>query len=86
MSNSVPIYSRGILGEIRWIAYTSDESKRNEVYVRPFPGPGLKQQVSSEGGIEPLWAKDGKNANPGLPEESYFMDLEPAQLYFILEN
>ncbi|OGD27095.1 MAG: hypothetical protein A2028_02050 [Candidatus Aminicenantes bacterium RBG_19FT_COMBO_59_29] len=44
----------------RWIAYTSEESKRNEVYVRAFPGPGMKQQVSSEGGIEPLWARNGK--------------------------
>ncbi len=44
----------------RWIAYTSDESNRNEVYVRPFPGPGLKQQISSDGGTEPLWARDGK--------------------------
>ena len=44
----------------RWIAYTSDESKRDEVYVRPFPGPGMKQQVSSEGGSEPLWARNGK--------------------------
>jgi serine/threonine-protein kinase len=44
----------------RWIAYTSDESNRNEVYMRPFPGPGMKQQVSSEGGVEPLWARNGK--------------------------
>jgi len=44
----------------RWIAYTSDESKRSEVYVRAFPGPGMKQQVSSEGGSEPLWARNGK--------------------------
>jgi serine/threonine-protein kinase len=44
----------------RWIAYSSDESKRNEVYVRPFPGPGMKHQVSSEGGIHPLWARNGK--------------------------
>jgi len=44
----------------RWIAYASDESKRNEVYVRPFPGPGVKQQVSNDGGIQPLWARDGK--------------------------
>ena len=44
----------------RWIAYTSDESKRNEVYVRAFPGPGLKQLISSEGGEEPLWARNGK--------------------------
>ena len=44
----------------RWIAYSSDESKRFEVYVRPFPGLGQKYQVSSEGGSEPLWARDGK--------------------------
>jgi serine/threonine-protein kinase len=44
----------------RWMAYTSDESNRQEVYIRPFPGPGMKQQVSSEGGSEPLWARNGK--------------------------
>jgi serine/threonine-protein kinase len=44
----------------RWIAYSSDESKRNEVYVRPFPGSGTKLQVSSNGGIQPLWARNGK--------------------------
>jgi len=41
-----------------WIAYTSDESKRNEVYVRAFPGPGMKKPVSSEGGVEPLWGRN----------------------------
>jgi Tol biopolymer transport system component len=46
----------------RWIAYTSNdnESKRDEVYVRPFPGPGMKIPVSSQGGREPLWASNGK--------------------------
>jgi serine/threonine protein kinase/Tol biopolymer transport system component len=44
----------------RWIAYSSDESKRSEVFVRPFPGPGMKYQVSSEGGGMPLWARNGK--------------------------
>jgi serine/threonine-protein kinase len=45
----------------RWIAYSSDESMRDEVYVRPFPGSGMKHPVSSEGGIEPLWARNGKH-------------------------
>ena len=44
----------------RWIAYFSDESGRNEVYVRPFrpsgPGNGGKWQVSSEGGHLPIWS------------------------------
>jgi hypothetical protein len=42
------------------MAYVSDESGRMEVYVRPFPGPGGKWQISQEGGIAPLWARDGK--------------------------
>src|SRR5262249_53000568 len=44
----------------RWIAYTSEESGRNEVYVGAFPGPGEKWQISSEGGVSPRWRKDGK--------------------------
>jgi serine/threonine protein kinase/Tol biopolymer transport system component len=43
----------------RWLAYASDESGRWEVYVRPYPGPGGRVQVSSEGGLEPLWSGDG---------------------------
>jgi Tol biopolymer transport system component len=43
-----------------WIAYTSDESRSNQVYVRPFPpGPG-KFQISREGGSWPRFARDGK--------------------------
>ncbi len=44
----------------RWMAYVSMESGREEVYVRPFPGPGGKWQISHQGGREPLWARDGK--------------------------
>ena len=44
----------------RWIAYSSNESERDEVCVRPFPGPGMKHQVSNQGGIQPLWARNGK--------------------------
>jgi Tol biopolymer transport system component len=44
----------------RWIAYASDESGREEVYVRPFPAPGMKHQMSSQGGIQPLWARNGR--------------------------
>jgi serine/threonine-protein kinase len=41
----------------RWIAYYSNESGRNEVYVRPFPGPGGKWQISSGGGNLPIWSR-----------------------------
>ena len=41
----------------RFLAYASDESGRFEVYVRPFPGPGGKWQVSADGGIWATWSK-----------------------------
>ncbi len=44
----------------RWLAYGSDESGRLEIYVRPFPGPGGKWQISTEGGTEPVWARNGR--------------------------
>jgi len=37
------------------MAYQSDESGRFEIYIRPFPGPGEQQRVSSDGGTHPLW-------------------------------
>jgi Tol biopolymer transport system component len=44
----------------RWMAYISDESGRNEVYVQPYPGPGGKWQISTEGGTEPVWNPSGR--------------------------
>ncbi len=44
----------------RWVVFVSDESGRNEIYVRPFPGPGGKWQVSKLGGSEPRWSPTGK--------------------------
>lgn len=60
----------------RWLAYVSDESSRREVYVQSFPGlprdpsrgpggstaltAGGKWQISTEGGTEPVWARNGK--------------------------
>jgi serine/threonine-protein kinase len=41
----------------RWIAYASNESGRNEVWVRPFPGPGGRWQVSNGGGFQPMWSR-----------------------------
>jgi serine/threonine-protein kinase len=43
----------------RWIAYVSDESGRNEVYVRSFPDMGARYQVSLTGGTEPVWSPRG---------------------------
>ena len=43
----------------RWVAYSSDESGRPQVYIQPFPGPGPKLQVSSDGGTDPQWRREG---------------------------
>jgi len=44
----------------RWLAYVSNESGRDEVYVQPYPGPGPRQQVSVDGGEAPAWSRDGR--------------------------
>jgi Tol biopolymer transport system component len=44
----------------KWIAYSSTESGRWEVYVQPFPGPGAKVPVSSNGGAQARWRSDGR--------------------------
>ena len=43
-----------------WLAYASNESGRTEVYVQPYPGPGPRQQVSTDGGTAPAWSRDGR--------------------------
>ena len=53
--------------DVRWLAYTSNESGINEVYVRPFPdAQGGRWQISNGGGSEPRWSRDGR--------ELYYMD------------
>jgi Tol biopolymer transport system component len=42
-----------------WLAYVSNESGRNQIYVRPYPGPGGKYQISTAGGTEPIWNPKG---------------------------
>jgi serine/threonine-protein kinase len=44
----------------KWVAFVSDESGRGEVYVRSFPEPTSRVQVSAEGAQELVWSKDGK--------------------------
>jgi len=51
----------------KWVAYASNESGTNEVYVRPFPDAGGgRWQVSNGGGTQPLWSPDGR--------ELFFLD------------
>jgi eukaryotic-like serine/threonine-protein kinase len=44
----------------KWMAYASNESGRSEIYVEPVPGPGGRWQISSVGGEQPRWARDGQ--------------------------
>jgi eukaryotic-like serine/threonine-protein kinase len=44
----------------RWVTYVSDESRQLQVYVRPFPQGARKLQVSTEGGTQALWNKNGR--------------------------
>jgi len=43
----------------RWMAFVSDESGQQEVYVQPFPGSGPKYRISTNGGTEPVWGRQG---------------------------
>ena len=44
----------------RWMAYVSEESRRDEVYVTSYPTPGAKVLISTDGGTDPVWTPDGR--------------------------
>jgi dipeptidyl aminopeptidase/acylaminoacyl peptidase len=44
----------------RWLAYGSNVSRRSELYVRPYPGPGPAEQVSIDGASNPAWNPNGR--------------------------
>jgi eukaryotic-like serine/threonine-protein kinase len=57
-------FSPASAGSTRWLAYVSDESGKDEVYVQPFAetpiASAAKFQISSDGGYQPRWRRDGK--------------------------
>ena len=56
-NENVPMFSP----DGRWIAYRSDESRMDEIYVRPFPGgQGGKWQISTGGGLYAMWSNNGR--------------------------
>ena len=59
---STPAYDGGaqFSPDGRWIAYASDESGQMQVYLRPYPGPDQKMPLSTQGGTQPLWNRNGK--------------------------
>ena len=44
----------------RWLAFVSDESGQDEIYVQSFRSPGRRRKVSVDGGAEPVWSKSGR--------------------------
>jgi len=61
----------------KWVAYKSNESGLDEIYIRPFPGPGGKLKVSTNGGRTPRWSDDGKEL---------FYDQPPGEIYAVDVN
>ena len=63
---STPVFSP----DGRWLAYLSNEAGRNDLYVRPFPGPGGKWQISTSASDDPMWSRTRPElffaASPGL--------------------
>ena len=53
-------FSPHISPDGHWLAYCSDESGRSEIYVSAFPGPGGRSVISTDGGAEPRWSRDGR--------------------------
>lgn len=64
-SESEPMFSP----DGRWLAYVCNESGRDEVYVRPFPGPGGRWQISTGGGSDPTWSRARHELFYGTPEQ-----------------
>jgi serine/threonine-protein kinase len=65
-----------------WLAYTSDESGQQEVYILEYPGLGIRHQISIAGGYEPAWAPDNRElfyfvppATLGSPEQLMVVDI-----------
>ncbi len=60
----------------RWIAYSSDESGQVEIYVQEYPGPGIKRQVSLEGGSAPFWSHTGRELFYATGTAIYFIPMQ----------
>ena len=44
----------------KWVAYASDQTGRQEIWVDSFPPTPMRQQASADGGVDPVWGRDGK--------------------------
>jgi len=61
----------------KWLVYVSNESGRDEVYVQAFPQGGSKVQVSTNGGDQPIWSRDGRSLIIRLSDSVEEIPLQP---------
>ena len=62
----------------QWVAYTSNETGRDEVYVQSYPTPGRKVLVSTAGGAHPVWRRDGRELYYWREDQLIAASLSPA--------
>jgi Tol biopolymer transport system component len=55
-----------------WVAYQSNESKRQEVFVQPYPPSGGRWQISTAGGNSPIWRGDGREIYYTGPDDTFY--------------
>jgi len=68
--------------DARWVAYVSNVSGIDEVYVEPYPADGSKWQISSGGGLQPLWRGDGKELFYYTPDSRVMaVDVETSESF-----
>jgi Tol biopolymer transport system component len=65
----------------RWLAYTSDETGISQVYVQPFPGLDARFPISSSGGAEPVWARDGRRLFYRGNGTMWAVSVDPAETF-----
>jgi len=70
----------------RFLAYQSDESGRDEVYVRAFPGPGGRWQVSTEGGVEPRWSGNGSEIFYRTRRRLYAVEIDTSAVTYSVSH
>ena len=65
----------------RWLAYVSNESGQDEIYVQPYPGPGPEFTVSTAGGREPVWSPDGSELFYRTEDQLMVVAVEPGDTF-----
>jgi len=65
----------------KWLAFESNDTGRSEVYVGPYPGPGGKSQVSTDGGTQPRWNHNGRELFFRSGDKMMAVDLETSTAF-----